>query len=184
MLLGAILIVAVSVGSRMALGQSEGLDTMPPEDDIWCCDEPGANSWVVERLNPMQRRRALRHEAFIRNGVPIEYSNRTSPYPAAAGVIRSGAALYGKHCAACHGAAGMGDGEAGNDLSPSPALLAFMIKYPRSVDAYLLWTIAEGGKQFDTEMPAFKDVLDDREIWEIVAYMRAGFPVKTTATGD
>ena len=178
------LIMAASAGAQVAFGQSEGLDTMPPEGDIWCCAEPGVNSWVVERLNPIQRRRALRHEAFIRDGVPIEYSNRTSPYPAAAGVIRSGAVLYDKHCAACHGGKGMGDGEAGNDLLPSPALLAFMIQYPRSIDGYLLWTISEGGEAFGTEMPAFKDVLMDREIWEIVAYMRAGFPEKSTAVAE
>ena len=45
-----------------------------------------------------------------------------------------------------------------------------------SVDEYLLWSIAEGGKQFGTNMPAFKGTLSRREIWEIVSYMRAGFP--------
>ena len=51
-----------------------------------------------------------------------------------------------------------------------------MIQRPISVDEYLLWSIAEGGKQFDTEMPAFKDTLAREDIWKIIAYMRAGFP--------
>jgi mono/diheme cytochrome c family protein len=51
-----------------------------------------------------------------------------------------------------------------------------MIRRPISVDEYLLWAIAEGGKQFDSEMPAFKDKLSREDIWRIVAYMRAGFP--------
>jgi mono/diheme cytochrome c family protein len=51
-----------------------------------------------------------------------------------------------------------------------------MIQRPISVDEYLLWSIAEGGKQFDTEMPAFKNILSHEEIWKIIAYMRAGFP--------
>ena len=51
-----------------------------------------------------------------------------------------------------------------------------MIQRPISVDEYLLWSIAEGGKQFDTEMPAFKDALAREDIWKIIAYMRAGFP--------
>jgi|GEM_PF-4175238 len=52
---------------------------------------------------------------------------------------------------------------------------AFMVQRLISVDEYLLWSIAEGGKQFNTEMPGFKDALSRREIWEIIAYMRAGF---------
>jgi mono/diheme cytochrome c family protein len=70
----------------------------------------------------------------------------------------------------------MGDGEAGKSLTPSPALLAWMIQRPVAVDEYLLWTISEGGTEFKTGMPAFKDTLSREEIWKIVAYMRAGFP--------
>jgi mono/diheme cytochrome c family protein len=41
---------------------------------------------------------------------------------------------------------------------------------------YLMWTIAEGGKPFDTDMPAFKNLLTAKQIWQIITYMRAGFP--------
>ena len=61
-------------------------------------------------------------------------------------------------------------------LMPSPALLAYMIKRPISVDEYLLWAIADGGEAFATAMPAFKDKVSREDIWKIVAYMRAGFP--------
>ncbi len=61
-------------------------------------------------------------------------------------------------------------------LSPSPALLAYMIRRPIAVDEYLLWTISEGGAQFGSKMPAFKDKLGRDDIWRVVAYMRAGFP--------
>lgn len=83
---------------------------------------------------------------------------------------------YAKQCASCHGAQGMGDGEAGRGLSPSPALLAYMIQMPMSVDEYMLWTISDGGKEFGTAMPDFKDKLSEEEIWQIVAFMRSGFP--------
>jgi len=36
--------------------------------------------------------------------------------------------------------------------------------------------LREGGKQFDTEIPALKDTLKREDIWKIIAYMRAGFP--------
>jgi hypothetical protein len=70
---------------------------------------------------------------------------------------------------------GLGDGDAAKSLLPSPALLAFMIQRPVAVDEYLLWSIAEGGKAFDTEMPAFKDTLSREDTWKIIAYMRSGF---------
>ena len=50
-----------------------------------------------------------------------------------------------------------------------------MIRRPIAVDEYLLWSASEGGKQFGTDMPAFKDKLSREEIWKIIAYMRAGF---------
>jgi mono/diheme cytochrome c family protein len=71
----------------------------------------------------------------------------------------------------------MGDGEVAKSLSPSPALLAHMIQMPMSVDEYMLWSISDGGAALGTAMPAYKDVLTKDEIWEIVTYMRAGFPV-------
>ena len=124
---------------------------------------------------PAVDQRAERHRVFLQEGVPLEYRSRRSPYPAATMVIRDGEDLYRQHCAACHGVNGQGDGEAGKDLTPPPALLAQLIKRRRSIDEYLLWTISEGGKRFGSDMPAFKATLDDNEIWQIVTYMRSGF---------
>ena len=56
-----------------------------------------------------------------------------------------------------------------------------MIQRPIAVDEYLLWSIAEGGKQFETEMPAFKEILSRDDIWKIIAYMRTGFPEASKA---
>jgi mono/diheme cytochrome c family protein len=67
-------------------------------------------------------------------------------------------------------------------LYPSPALLAHLIRMPDTVDEYLLWAISDGGKPFGTKMPAFKDALTEEQIWQIVTYMRAGFPAMD-ATG-
>ena len=94
--------------------------------------------------------------------------------------LAEGSKLYSDHCAACHGRDGMGGGEPGRAVSPSPALLAYMIKRPISVDEYLIWSIADGGKQFDSEMPAFKEKLSRDDIWRVIAYMRAGFPDATS----
>ena len=107
---------------------------------------------------------------------PKSYEGVKSAVPPEHQTIAAGSKLYGEHCAVCHGQDGMGDGEPGRAVSPSPALLAYMIRRRISVDEYLLWTISDGGKQFDSEMPAFKDKLSRDDIWRVIAYMRAGFP--------
>lgn len=148
-----------------------------PGQDIWAEERRPVPQWGDEAAAPDYLSRAERHREFMQAGVPVEYRNRTSPYPATTAVIREGGRLYSVHCAACHGATGLGDGKASRDLTPPPALLAYLIDRPRSVDEYLLWSISEGGAQFGTEMPAFKDKLTERQIWQIVVYMRAGFPL-------
>lgn len=147
----------------------------PPEYDLWSESTPD-KVWAPDILTPMHEQRSARHRAFIQQGVPLEYRDQKSPYPKARGVIREGGELYAKHCTTCHGAQGLGGGEAGKDLAPSPALLAYLENEPEAIDSYLLWTVSEGGKDFGTRMPAFKDALSEREIWQLVMYMRAGFP--------
>ncbi|MGI9422848.1 MAG: c-type cytochrome [Hyphomicrobiaceae bacterium] len=117
-----------------------------------------------------------RHWTFMHQGVPKAYVNAQSPLKPLKADITLGGALYAQHCGSCHGKSGMGDGEAGKSLTPSPALLAWLIQRPVAVDEYLLWTISDGGAAFKTDMPAFKDTLSREEVWRIIAYMRAGFP--------
>jgi mono/diheme cytochrome c family protein len=94
--------------------------------------------------------------------------------------IEAGGPLYVDHCQRCHGETGLGNGDLAPDLSPTPALLAYLVQQPIAGDQYLLWSISEGGKQFGTAMPAFKSELSQEQIWQIIAYLRAGFP----ALGD
>jgi mono/diheme cytochrome c family protein len=117
-----------------------------------------------------------RHQAFIKNGVPAAYRAARNPLAKTPDTIREGSVLYAENCASCHDASGLGRGEAGLALYPSPALLAHLIRMPDAVDAYLLWAISDGGKPFGTKMPAFKDTLTEDQIWRIITYMRAGFP--------
>jgi mono/diheme cytochrome c family protein len=108
--------------------------------------------------------------------VPLEYRGSKNPYPQARMIIDDGGRLYEQHCASCHGAKGSGDGEAGRDLAPPPAFLAYLMKRPQVVDEYLLWTISEGGGPFGSDMPPFAESLTDQQIWQIITYMRADFP--------
>ena len=100
-----------------------------------------------------------------------------SPAPKAPGTLGRGVVVYQENCQSCHGSAGMGDGEAGKELSPPPANLAWLSRMPimRS-DSLLYWAIAEGGVPFGTGMPAFKDALSQDDIWAVITYLQAGLP--------
>jgi len=174
--LGVFVIVAFA-SLTTALAKSH---TSPP-----CCVDRWDPAWTdrgvwgPEMMGPGQRQRMARHWTFMHAGIPSEYRGMRSPLAPTSADLQAGSALYQKNCAICHGPEGMGDGEAAMTLNPSPALLAYMIQMPMSVDEYLMWTISEGGKAFGTAMPAFKDTLTAEEIWKVIAYMRAGFTAGT-----
>ncbi len=157
-------------------GNPEDRLTIIPGLDPWNVEIERLPQWDLENSPPKLEDRAARHREFIQAGVPLEYRSRRSPFPASPGIIAAGGAVYQANCADCHGAKGRGDGDAGLDLLPSPALLGQLMDRQGAVDEYLLWSIAEGGGAFGTAMPAYKETLQEDDIWRVVAYMRAGFP--------
>jgi mono/diheme cytochrome c family protein len=150
--------------------------------DAWDPGRTQRDLWQPDRMDRDLRWRMTRHESFIRDGVPAAYRGASNPLTGTPATIRQGAALYAENCARCHDAAGTGHGEAGLALYPSPALLAHLLRMPQAADEYLLWAISEGGEPFGTAMPTFKDTLTQAQIWQIITYMRAGFPA-ASATG-
>ena len=135
-----------------------------------------STGWNLKNMSPAQRQRMLRSSAFINNEVLADYLKASNDVGYTTKAIAEGGPLYVANCKRCHGETGLGNGELAQDLTPSPALLAYLVQQPIAVDQYLLWSISEGGKQFNTAMPAFKKVLTQEQIWQIIAYLRAGFP--------
>jgi len=168
--LAAILVLAAAA---VAIAQSPS--PKEPPVDFWQPLWMQRELWGPGTMPPGMRARLLRHHTYMQYGVQPEYQGAKSTVGNDKQALEAGAKLYEQRCSSCHGKQGMGDGDAPRSLLPSPALLAFMIQRPISVDEYLLWSISEGGKQFDTEMPAFKTILARDDIWKIIAYMRAGF---------
>ena len=186
---GRQLTVGKSLGAATALlmliaaatgigGAAAGSRSQPAAStsDMWGSDWDEQDWWELDPLAPLQRKRAARHRHFMDHGVPGEYRGLRNPYSTSQDIVQSGRVLYAAHCRDCHGNDGMGDGDKGLALNPSPALLAFIIQTPVAADEYLVWSISEGGALFGTGMPAFKDRLTAAQIWKIIAYMRAGFP--------
>lgn len=148
----------------------------PRSGDFWKPPAVQNEAETPANLPKAMRIPGVRHWHYMLRGVPEAYADARSTAPRTLETLRAGAALYARHCAACHGSSGFGAQDDRQSLLPSPALLAFLIQKPIAVDEYLLWSISEGGAVFDSAMPAFRDVLSRDEIWQIVAYMRAGFP--------
>lgn len=89
-----------------------------------------------------------------------------------------GAALYAQNCSVCHGDTGAGDGPAGVGLEPAPANLrdASRLDQLSLFDLYNTLALGIDG----TEMPPFADQLDDRQRWDVAAYI-ASFTAKPEA---
>jgi mono/diheme cytochrome c family protein len=174
-LVGALVCAAVVVLGAFGAVAVQKDDTPFSKRDPWMPEwmmrEPGGPG----PMSPTMAARMLRHAQFLNFGVPKTYAGAQSTVEPHRKTIAAGRALYLSNCAACHGPDGLGDGDAAQALSPSPAVLAFMITRPIAVDPYLLWSISDGGAQFNSDMPAFKDKLTREEIWQIIAYMRSGF---------
>jgi mono/diheme cytochrome c family protein len=121
-----------------------------------------------------------RHHFAMMSGIPASYRSMSNPLPRKAETVEHGGRIYAENCASCHGPTGAGDGAAGRDLSPPPANLAWLSQMPMAQwDPFMYWTVAEGGAQFKTAMPAFKDTLSKDDIWAVIAYIQAHLPQAT-----
>jgi mono/diheme cytochrome c family protein len=120
-----------------------------------------------------------RNHAAMVSGVPAPYANLHNPLPRTTATIDRGAQVYSANCASCHGPSGYGDGPAAQNLNPRPANLAWLSRMPMSRwDAFMYWTVSEGGAPFGTAMPSFKTSLSSENRWAAIAYIQARLPTK------
>jgi mono/diheme cytochrome c family protein len=98
--------------------------------------------------------------------VPTEYAGLTNPVGGEAAA--QGAELYRVNCETCHGPQGHGDGPAGQSLTPKPGNLAQV--QAQAGDDYLFWRIHDGKP--GTAMVAWRGILTDEQIWQIVSFLR------------
>lgn len=130
----------------------------------------GSDMWLPS--HQMKDHSMARHIMAQNNGYPARYADLLNPLPDSQELLQEGGELFKQHCASCHGERGLGDGPAGAGLSPTPANLMLHSKRSFVSDGYLFWTISDGGKQFETGMPAFETVLAPEERWKVIRYMK------------
>lgn len=89
---------------------------------------------------------------------------------------QQGAELFSRHCRECHGSVGEGKMLRSADFNP-PAPTFLNSAYAEADPAYLFWRIKEGKmiEPFYSQgsvMPAFGPHFSERQIWQLVAYLR------------
>lgn len=124
----------------------------------------------------------LRHHLGVTGQIPAAYAKLKNPLAPTVQNAQAGAAVYEAECASCHGAAGLGDGPESQKAKPPPAHLGWLVKIPPSKrDAFMYWSIADGGEKFGTAMPSYKDRLADEKIWSVIGYIQARLPTSKPA---
>ena len=122
----------------------------------------------------------LAHERMEHIKVPAEYTGKKNPYWTDLKAIIAGSRTYKEKCELCHGPEGKGDGILGRTLDPKPADFTQSRMMAETRDDYLFWRVSEGGgfPPFNSAMPAFKGVLNEEEIWQVLAYVHAFSHIK------
>ena len=174
-------VIAVLLTSCTSAQQDRQQTTQPYQGDQGMMMGPGQGTMRGPGMMPSSGRcgygqgsmmSMVRHRYVMTNGIPDRYLAKHNPLPADQENIQAGAQLYQTYCAACHGSKGHGGGEAGKTFIPSPSNVAAAAnRGMMASDPYLYWTIAEGGTQLKTAMPAFKDTLQEKQIWQIISYL-------------
>ena len=98
---------------------------------------------------------------------PKEAATRVNSIKSDLASLDRGKQSYFQNCSSCHGATALGDGPTGAMLNPKPTNLVSMAgAHP---DGDFAWKIANGRGQ----MPAWKTVLKENQIWDLVNYIQA-----------
>jgi mono/diheme cytochrome c family protein len=103
--------------------------------------------------------------AIILGGLLVPRAGRA----ASAGDPTRGKAHFKEYCTVCHGTSGLGDGPMAKVTSPpTPKLTSSEIR--NKTDQDLLAVIANGK---NTAMPAWRGLLTDQDLLDVVVYVRA-----------
>jgi mono/diheme cytochrome c family protein len=102
--------------------------------------------------------------------LPVDADAKKSPLPVDANVLATGKAVFKDKCTKCHGAAGLGDGPDADPEHREDMDLTNPKRADRNADGVVFYKVANGRRR--PKMPAFKDELNEQQIWSVVAYVQ------------
>jgi mono/diheme cytochrome c family protein len=100
--------------------------------------------------------------------VPDAFAKKANQVKSDEESLKTGKAVWGKHCQSCHGKTGIGDGTKAAQLETE--LSDFTTNdVQKQSDGAMFYKISEGRD----EMPTFKKKIpDEEEIWSVINYVR------------
>jgi mono/diheme cytochrome c family protein len=101
--------------------------------------------------------------------VPAEAAAVPNPIEANHESLEAGEQLFATNCAVCHGESGQGDGPGAAGLEKPPANLN--AGHVQGLTDGALFYIVSHGRP-DTPMPAWDNVLNEEQRWQVVNYLR------------
>src|SRR5262249_51283719 len=105
---------------------------------------------------------------FAVQAVPTSFWRSPTGFTAAS--VLSGKEVFRQNCVPCHGRQGRGNGPAAAGLKIRPAHLTAVHLFDHA-DGELYWWISKGLS--DGAMPAFEEVLEPEERWQLVDFLHA-----------
>jgi len=126
-------------------------------------------SFNVSAIVPPSKAERTLATLALNKAVAKRASVRKNPLAANSETLRGGLAHFRENCVLCHGAPGVDPGEIGQGLNPGAPDLTLRRVQARS-DGELFWITSNGIRM--TGMPAFSPTHGEKEIWQIVAFLR------------
>lgn len=128
-----------------------------------------------ESSAPRAPRTLARTAPATSDSADVIYSASTLPIPDLGYNAREGRVLYRHYCLNCHGEAGKGDGFNAYNLDPRPQSLVDSTFQAQHSDSDMVAAVRSGGGAvgLSTGMPPWGHTLKERQIQDLVIYLRA-----------
>jgi mono/diheme cytochrome c family protein len=103
--------------------------------------------------------------------LPADAEQKKSPLTADAKVLAQGKTVFKSKCQKCHGASGLGDGPDADPDHQEDMDLTRASRASKNPEGVMFYKVSNGRKS--PKMPAFKDQLNEEQIWSVVAYAQS-----------
>jgi len=103
--------------------------------------------------------------------LPADAETKKSPLTVDAKVLASGKSVFKSKCEKCHGPNGLGDGPDADPDHQEDMDLTKSSRAAKNPDGVMFYKVSNGRKS--PKMPAFKDQLNEEQIWSVVAYAKS-----------
>lgn len=102
--------------------------------------------------------------------LPADADTKQSPLQVDPKVLATGKSVFKDKCTKCHGTGGLGDGPDADPEHREDMDLTNPKRADRNSDGVVFYKVWNGRKK--PKMPAFKEDLNEQQVWSVVAYVQ------------